>query len=236
MPKNIGSPLASTATRRPHVLGEQPGDGRAQRGRPRHPFGGHLGGGEQGQLARAADHHLGRPQRRPGGGGEAGPAVGADPDDGDRRWQLGHRGLLVRSVSCGSAGLRVCGPCSTAGRSACRRRRSADEGVAGAAYLAVHGHHPVRVHAPVAAVSVVRGRFSARRRAPCPSQRFRTPPTTPGPGRRATSTRSRLAGSDPDLHRQDLWEAVEGGDHPSWTLYVQAMPFDGALASGVGRP
>ncbi|MFF1798451.1 catalase [Kitasatospora sp. NPDC058263] len=80
----------------------------------------------------------------------------------------------------------------------------------------------------MAAVSVVRGQFGAQRRAPCPSQRFRTPPTTPGPGCRATSTRARLAGSDPDLHRQDLWEAVEGGDHPSWTLYVQAMPFDGA--------
>ncbi|MGV9269191.1 catalase [Kitasatospora sp. NPDC003701] len=38
----------------------------------------------------------------------------------------------------------------------------------------------------------------------------------------------RLAGSDPDLHRQDLWEAIEGGDHPSWTLYVQVMPFDRA--------
>ncbi|MFG3051605.1 catalase [Kitasatospora sp. NPDC048239] len=38
----------------------------------------------------------------------------------------------------------------------------------------------------------------------------------------------RLAGSDPDLHRQDLWNAIEGGDHPSWTLYVQVMPFDQA--------
>ncbi|MFE7193395.1 catalase [Kitasatospora sp. NPDC057541] len=38
----------------------------------------------------------------------------------------------------------------------------------------------------------------------------------------------RLAGSDPDLHRQDLWEAIEGGNPPSWTLYVQIMPFDEA--------
>ncbi|MEU6235761.1 catalase [Kitasatospora sp. NPDC047058] len=38
----------------------------------------------------------------------------------------------------------------------------------------------------------------------------------------------RLAGSDPDLHRQDLWEAIDGGDHPSWTLFVQVMPFDEA--------
>ncbi|WP_405362491.1 catalase [Kitasatospora sp. NBC_00085] len=38
----------------------------------------------------------------------------------------------------------------------------------------------------------------------------------------------RLAGSDPDLHRQDLWEAIEGGNNPSWTLFVQVMPFDEA--------
>ncbi|MFF8771174.1 catalase [Kitasatospora sp. NPDC015120] len=38
----------------------------------------------------------------------------------------------------------------------------------------------------------------------------------------------RLAGSDPDLHREDLWQAIEGGNPPSWTLYVQVMPFDDA--------
>ncbi|MEK2489841.1 catalase [Kitasatospora purpeofusca] len=38
----------------------------------------------------------------------------------------------------------------------------------------------------------------------------------------------RLAGTDPDLHRQDLWQAVDGGTPPSWTLYVQVMPFDEA--------
>ncbi|MFE6867030.1 catalase [Kitasatospora sp. NPDC057692] len=38
----------------------------------------------------------------------------------------------------------------------------------------------------------------------------------------------RLAGSDPDLHRQDLWQAIEGGTPPSWTLHVQVMPFDDA--------
>ncbi len=37
-----------------------------------------------------------------------------------------------------------------------------------------------------------------------------------------------LAGSDPDAHRKDLWQAIEGGDHPSWTLYVQVMPFEDA--------
>ncbi|MET9613686.1 catalase [Kitasatospora indigofera] len=38
----------------------------------------------------------------------------------------------------------------------------------------------------------------------------------------------RLAGSDPDLHRQDLYDAIERGEHPSWTLYVQVMPFEAA--------
>ncbi|MEE1824440.1 catalase [Streptomyces sp. BE20] len=38
----------------------------------------------------------------------------------------------------------------------------------------------------------------------------------------------RLAGSDPDLHREDLWQAIDGGNPPSWTLYVQVMPFDEA--------
>ncbi|WP_167471560.1 catalase [Nocardia arthritidis] len=34
----------------------------------------------------------------------------------------------------------------------------------------------------------------------------------------------RLAGADGDFHRRDLWEAIERGDFPSWTLYVQVMP------------
>ena len=33
-----------------------------------------------------------------------------------------------------------------------------------------------------------------------------------------------LAGSDPDYHRQDLFDAIERGDHPSWTLQMQVMP------------
>jgi catalase len=35
----------------------------------------------------------------------------------------------------------------------------------------------------------------------------------------------RLAGTDPDYHRCDLFEAIERGDYPSWTLKVQIMPF-----------
>jgi len=37
-----------------------------------------------------------------------------------------------------------------------------------------------------------------------------------------------LAGADADYHRRDLFEAIEQGDYPSWTLKVQIMPFDEA--------
>ncbi|WP_019931754.1 catalase [Nocardia sp. BMG111209] len=33
-----------------------------------------------------------------------------------------------------------------------------------------------------------------------------------------------IAGRDADHHRRDLWDAIERGDFPSWTLYVQVMP------------
>ena len=35
----------------------------------------------------------------------------------------------------------------------------------------------------------------------------------------------RLAGEDGDYHTRDLFEAIERGEHPSWTLKVQIMPF-----------
>jgi len=35
----------------------------------------------------------------------------------------------------------------------------------------------------------------------------------------------RLAGEDGDYHTRDLFEAIARGEHPSWTLYVQVMPF-----------
>ncbi|WP_310714862.1 catalase [Streptomyces lydicus] len=38
----------------------------------------------------------------------------------------------------------------------------------------------------------------------------------------------RLAGTDGDVHRRDLYEAIDAGNAPSWTLYVQVMPFDDA--------
>lgn len=37
-----------------------------------------------------------------------------------------------------------------------------------------------------------------------------------------------LAGTDPDLHRMDLYKAIESGNAPSWSLKVQIMPFEDA--------
>src|SRR5882757_449234 len=38
----------------------------------------------------------------------------------------------------------------------------------------------------------------------------------------------RLAGTDPDYHTKDLYEAIERGDHPAWTLKMQIMPYEDA--------
>ena len=37
-----------------------------------------------------------------------------------------------------------------------------------------------------------------------------------------------LAGADADYHTRDLFDAISKGDCPSWTLYMQIMPFDDA--------
>lgn len=37
-----------------------------------------------------------------------------------------------------------------------------------------------------------------------------------------------MAADDPDFHIRDLHDAIERGDHPSWTLEVQIMPFEDA--------
>src|SRR5699024_611628 len=37
-----------------------------------------------------------------------------------------------------------------------------------------------------------------------------------------------LAGTDAEYHRRDLFEAIEAGDHPNWTLSVPVMPYDDA--------
>lgn len=34
----------------------------------------------------------------------------------------------------------------------------------------------------------------------------------------------RLAGVDPDDHKADMYDAIESGNFPSWTLYIQTMP------------
>jgi catalase len=38
----------------------------------------------------------------------------------------------------------------------------------------------------------------------------------------------RIAGEDGDYHQRDLYEHIEGGEFPSWTLRMQIMPFDEA--------
>ena len=40
----------------------------------------------------------------------------------------------------------------------------------------------------------------------------------------------KLAGEDADIHRRDLFDAIERGDYPSWTFYVQIMPYEEAKA------
>jgi catalase len=37
-----------------------------------------------------------------------------------------------------------------------------------------------------------------------------------------------MAAVDTDYHMRDLFEHIRDGDYPSWTLYVQVMPFDDA--------
>jgi catalase len=38
----------------------------------------------------------------------------------------------------------------------------------------------------------------------------------------------KIAGENPDYHTEDLFNAIEVGDFPAWTLYVQIMPFKDA--------
>nr|BFD86981.1 catalase [Streptomyces sp. Xyl84] len=37
-----------------------------------------------------------------------------------------------------------------------------------------------------------------------------------------------LCGQDADYHRRDLLQAIDRGEHPSWTLYVQLIPYEDA--------
>ena len=36
---------------------------------------------------------------------------------------------------------------------------------------------------------------------------------------------SAMSGADADFHRRDLFEAIARGEHPSWTLSIQVMPY-----------
>lgn len=38
----------------------------------------------------------------------------------------------------------------------------------------------------------------------------------------------KLAGADAEYHRRDLFNAIKEGDHPTWTMYVQIMPYEDA--------
>ncbi len=38
----------------------------------------------------------------------------------------------------------------------------------------------------------------------------------------------RIAGEDADYHQRDLYDAIERGEFPSWTLHMQIMPFEDA--------
>ena len=37
-----------------------------------------------------------------------------------------------------------------------------------------------------------------------------------------------MVSQDPDFHRRDLYQAIKRGEYPSWTLYVQVMPYEDA--------
>lgn len=38
----------------------------------------------------------------------------------------------------------------------------------------------------------------------------------------------RISGADSDYHRRDLFEAIDRGDNPRWTMFIQAMPYGDA--------
>ncbi|MDY0941877.1 catalase KatA [Priestia megaterium] len=44
----------------------------------------------------------------------------------------------------------------------------------------------------------------------------------------APDVAAKLAGENPDYHTEDLFNAIEKGDFPSWKLYVQIMPLEDA--------
>jgi catalase len=55
-------------------------------------------------------------------------------------------------------------------------------------------------------------------------------PLQDGPGHRVPHPGGgdQLAGGDGFYHQRDLYDSIEGGSFPSWTLHVQIMPFEDA--------
>jgi catalase len=49
--------------------------------------------------------------------------------------------------------------------------------------------------------------------------------TDQGIGYLSQADADRIAGEDADYYIRDLWSAIDGGNHPSWTLHVQVMPY-----------
>ncbi|EME51353.1 catalase [Amycolatopsis decaplanina] len=49
--------------------------------------------------------------------------------------------------------------------------------------------------------------------------------TDQGIGYLSQADADRIAGEDSDYYIRDLFKNIEKGDHPSWTLYVQVMPY-----------
>lgn len=44
----------------------------------------------------------------------------------------------------------------------------------------------------------------------------------------STDRAAELSGSDPDYAIRDLYDAIESGDFPEWTCYIQVMTFEQA--------
>ncbi|PKG23543.1 catalase KatA [Niallia nealsonii] len=44
----------------------------------------------------------------------------------------------------------------------------------------------------------------------------------------AVDAAAQIAGENPDYHTEDLFNAIQNGDYPAWTLYVQIMPLEDA--------
>lgn len=46
------------------------------------------------------------------------------------------------------------------------------------------------------------------------------------------SKATEIAGTNPDYHHQDVWDAIEQGNFPAWKLYIQVMRPDEAASVG----